>query len=238
LRFLPGEGLSSVLYGERPARADIENLLLYNIDSSGGRFAAAASVHFEQAPPLAGWPFTYAYRVARPEAAFVCYAPTRVVATIGPAAIVDGPPERLLESVCLAVKSADAVRVSAPAGAPLALRLRVALPRRPRSGIGGLVKGVFDGVVAGMAVDAGSSDVSIERLAARCLRPAEEVAGLLRAGAAPLGSARLLMERGPTSVHWYPPDDQLVAGSLSLEPAPAPRLTVEGDLIEVAPSSS
>lgn len=234
LRYGPREGLSCVLYGALPARADVENLLLYNIDSSGGRSAGAAQISFEQVPSRGDWPYTYAYRVSPPTTGFAHYAEHRVIARVGPAVVADGSSDRLLDRVWLAVNAQDAVRALAEPRGPLALRLRVALPRRPNRGIAGMIKGIFDGVVAALAVDAGSSTESITRLAARHGFSFDEIAGFLRAGPAPLGATRLLDARGATSVHWRPPDDQLVAGALALVERPAARLTLEGELIEVS----
>jgi hypothetical protein len=238
LQYGEGEGLRCVLLGQRPVRSDIENLLLYNIDGSGGRSAAASSISFEQASALDDWEYTYAYHVVPPGTGFAHHTHRRVAAEIRSIAVPDGPRDRLLDRVWLAFKEHGDVRVQTDPVAPLALRLRLAMPHRPRSGIAGFIKGLFDGVVAGLAVDEGSSHGSVNRLAVRCGRSPEEICALLGTAPAPLGATRLLAERGAASVDWHPPDDLLVAGSLRLVAAHAPQMTLEGELLEVDPAVS
>jgi hypothetical protein len=73
----PDEVLHASFFGAKPQGADVENLLLYNVDCSGATFrVASAGIRFEYsaAPmPRAGHPYTYLYRPVPKSKGFVLW---------------------------------------------------------------------------------------------------------------------------------------------------------------------
>jgi hypothetical protein len=247
----PGQVLEAVYGGPRPANMDVENLLLYNVDS-GGRSLAAAVAHGVRFEHLAGrglssptgWqsPCYYEYRLAPADGAWRTWTPQHELARFTNVSLGRSPAHTRLGQVWYALRTSATVEASARTGMPpaFAVRLRVTPPAGTRTQARPeLVKGLLDGVIAGMQTHEDTSTLAIvaERVSATLNTDAAEVAALLtRATGVPLGSpGRLVFLRG-SSVQWNPSDHLCVAAQVLLcEPTGAQWL-LSGDLVTVVPS--
>lgn len=214
----PGEVLHAQFTGDKPAAADVENLLLYNVDMSGRSFAAAAheGVRFELAGEGPG--ARYDYAITPRDAGFAALEPVRTLATID--ARLPGLPDRL-DRVWWAIKSARP-EVAEPAlarGRPFAVRvvLCAPVPVTPAK----LVKPVLDGVVAALQAhtDPHSLRSLSDRVGARLgVDPDVIAVALVDPSRAVLGQVHKLLHPWGQVVQWSPGDEHLVAGELLLEP--------------------
>jgi hypothetical protein len=244
----PHQALHATFIGDKPRGADVENLLLYNIDASGAAFAPAArfGLRFELgsdcSPSPSGVPYPYAYRyeLARlTSGGFRRWRERRELARwdwvdLGPFA-----GSKRLEQVWLGLARADALVAWPPRepDRPFAVRVALRIPRHATAMLGDLVKGVFDGVVC--ALQCQTDHTTVAELAGRLTRklPAapEEIEALLtRADRAVLGRVpRLLHARGE-GVIWAPADDLCLAGELVAEDGPGSGWQITARVIEIA----
>lgn len=148
-----GQVLHATYFGDKRQNADVENLVLYNMHDS---FAGAGrnGICFEHgaAVPLTPgdtrYSYGYRYRLAPPSETFDYWQIGRTLASFEWTDLVALRGEKKLAQVWLA-NARGQVALCAPAEpeAPFAVRLRVRPPRRVEPSWGGLVKGIFDGVM-------------------------------------------------------------------------------------------
>jgi hypothetical protein len=131
----PGEVLHATFHGSKPPRADVENLLLYNIDSGGGAFAAAArfGLRFELDPGPIGVEGGYGYRyeLAARESGFQHWRDVRELASWDWVDLGAFAGDKKLEQVWLALSRAT-VRIGSPVrdpDTPFSVRVRIRPPR-------------------------------------------------------------------------------------------------------------
>ena len=253
------EVLHAVFAGERPPRADVENLLLYNVDMDGGSFAAVArdGLRFElatrglrPAPSGRGRAYAYQYRAVPRSGRLVHWREVRPLARWDDVPIT-GPPRLALVWLALrrAIERGDVDIADEPIqpGAPFAVRLDV---RRPtgltgRTNAAPLVKPAIDGVVSAFQAQRNIDSLAdvATRLAAQLAAamtddvPTPDVVASLLTGSegAVLGVVeRLVVPRGD-GVQWAPADDLCLAGEVLLDGEFADGWQVSGSVAEIAP---
>ncbi len=245
LQAMPGEILHATFAGRKPARADVENLLLYNIDSGGGSFAAAArfGLRFELAPrpPEVEGSYGYRYELASRDDDLQHWRAVRELASWDWVDLGVFAGVKKLEQVWLALSCA-AVRIGSPVrnpDTPFSLRVRIRPPRGKAPALAALLKGVFDGVICSLQShgDPASAGDLAERVAANLPATGRQVkALLLEPERAVLGTVpRLLHPRGP-GVAWSPADDLCLAGELLAEPPVGEGWSISGEVREIAPA--
>jgi hypothetical protein len=148
-----GQVLHATFFGAKHPNADVENLALYYIDSfriagrNGIRFELGAAV--PPAPDGAEYPFCYRYALAPRSGAFAEWQQGRTLASFDWTDLGAFAGEKQLAQVWLALARGE-VEVIEPARAPetpFAVRVQVRPPHRRQLVLGGLVKGIFDGVI-------------------------------------------------------------------------------------------
>jgi hypothetical protein len=172
-----GEVLHAVFAGAKAPGSDVENVLLYNVDDSGGAFAAARDgLRFELAtPPLRRPPedvvasATYLYHPMPPTGKpFVQWRPGRALASFEAVDLGAFPAAKRLEQIWLAIHRHGQVATDEqPFGpAPFGVRLTISAPGASPA-VAPLVKPVIDGVVC--ALQAHTDATTVAELAARLL---------------------------------------------------------------------
>jgi hypothetical protein len=252
------EVLHAVFAGERPQRADVENLLLYNVDMDGGSFASVArdGLRFElatrgvrPAPSGRGRAYAYQYRAVPRSGRLVHWHEVRQLARWEDVQIM-GPPRLALVWLALrrGIERGDVEVADEPIGpgAPFAVRLDV---RRPtgltgRTNAAPLVKPAIDGVVSALQVQRSidsSADVAA-RLAAQLAAAITDdvptpdvVASLLTdSNGAVLGVVERLVVPRADGVQWAPADDLCLAGEVLLDGESADEWQLSGRVAEIA----
>jgi hypothetical protein len=238
-----GEILHATYSGPKDPRADVENLLLYNVDQAGTslRAAAAHGVRFEldegavlEAPSGRPWRCSYRYRVAPREAGFSAWRPARELAGF--------PSEHRLAQVWLALRRAS-VRVAAEPVRPetrFGVRLELQAPAS-QFAAPELVKSLVDGTVAALQAhaDRGTVEDVSARLATQLGASAEELAQeLLDDRGAVLGVTRRLLYPRARGVQWDPADHLCLAGDVLVEPGSAAGWTISGVVEELRPTTA
>ncbi|MGV0745208.1 hypothetical protein [Mycolicibacterium sp. XJ870] len=144
--------LHATFFGTKLANADVENLLLYNIDTfrtagrNGIRFEYGANV--PTAPDGTQYPFGYGYALAPLSGTFTHWQPGATLASFDWADLGTFLGEKKLAQVWLALaRGKAAAHASATPGTTFAVRVHVRPPFGPPLVWGGLVKGLFDGVI-------------------------------------------------------------------------------------------
>jgi hypothetical protein len=139
----PGQVLDAVYAGPRPTNMDVENLLLYNIDSGGRSMAAAVTygVRFEHLADHApvsptGWASAcfYEYRLAPADGRWRTWTAQRPLARFTDISLGRFRAHRRLAQVWYAIRTSATVETSAPAGTPLAFAVRLRVTPRPEPG--------------------------------------------------------------------------------------------------------
>ncbi len=240
------EILHATYSGPKDPRADVENLLLYNVDQGGKslRAAAAHGVRFEldegailAAPSGRPWRCSYRYRGAPLGARFSAWRPARELAAFEAVDLGRFPSEHRLAQVWLALRQSS-VRVAADPVRPEArfgVRLRLQTPAS-QSAAPELVKSVVDGTVAALQAhgDRGTVDDVSARLAAQLGPSATELAQkLLDDRGAVLGVTRRLLYPRAKGVQWDPADHLCLAGELLVESGSAAGWTISGVVEEL-----
>jgi hypothetical protein len=148
-----GQVLHATFFGAKHPSADVENLVLYYIDSfkvaarNGIRVELGAAV--PPAPDGAEYPFCYRYALAPRSGAFADWQQGRTLASYDWTDLGSFAGEKKLAQVWLALarRQVEVVEPACAPETPFAVRVQV----RPRHGrqpvLGGLVKGIFDGVI-------------------------------------------------------------------------------------------
>ncbi len=234
--------LHAAFFGPKVSTADVENVLLYYIDSfrvsgkNGIRFEHGAGV--PPAPNGNGYRFCYRYALAPRSGAFDSWRQERTVASFDWTDLGAFAGEKQLAQVWLALARGD-VKVFAPTahGTPFGVRVKVRPPVNRQPVWGALLKGVFDGVIC--AFQAHIDTAILPEVAARLatVLPADSAEieeRLLDQRRAVLGSVHRLVTPYREGVKWDPCDHLCVAGDLlSAEPV-NDRWAIKGEVIELS----
>jgi hypothetical protein len=237
-----GQVLHATFFGAKHPNADVENLVLYYIDSfkvagrNGIRFEHGAAV--PPAPDGARYPFCYRYALAPRSSAFADWQHGRTLALFDWTDLGAFAGEKNLAQVWLALARGQ-IEVFEPCApeTPFALRVQVRPPQGSQPVWGGLVKGIFDGVIC--ALQAHTDAAVLPEIVARLARdlPADPVdieEHLLDQRRAVLGAVPRLVSPYGAGVKWDPSDHLCVAGELlSAEPA-GPGWAIRGELVELS----
>ncbi|AFS13651.1 Hypothetical protein MIP_02410 [Mycobacterium intracellulare subsp. intracellulare MTCC 9506] len=239
---LAGQVLHATFFGEKLPNADVENLVLYNIDSfavagrNGIRFELGAAL--PAAPDGADYRFCYRYALAPRSGAFADWQQGRTLASFDWTDLGAFSGEKKLAQVWLALARSH-VEVAEPArtpGTPFAVRVQVRPPRGQKAVLGGLVKGIFDGVVC--AFQAHTDTAVLPEVVARLatlLRsdPAEIEELLLDQRRAVLGVMPRLVSPYQAGVKWGPADHLCVAGELLRSEPVGASWALRGEIVEL-----
>jgi hypothetical protein len=216
------EILHAAFFGTPPHGADVENLVLYNIDDSGRCFVGAArGVRFELSPrplPRAARAAAYVYRPVPRQSSWSLWKEQEVIAT-WEATDIAGSGDRL--GVWHAFRSSRPGGTEVHNGA-FAVSVSVRPPSPAAASVPRLVKPFVDGVVAALQAHADTTTLKevSQRIASETGRPVDEIARLLAdADGAALGTVRRLVHLRGTTVQLSPADDRCVGGELLIEPA-------------------
>lgn len=207
----PGKLLHAAYRRAPPSGADVENVLLYNIQGAGLGKAMANGVRFELAPEDLAVD-AYSYRAAAVDAGFDHWESRETVATFGETPLVSAS----LVDTWWALASERVARAGTlGADAPFGLRMHLVGP------VPGLtvdvVKKVGDGVVCAMQAQVGGKnlDESARRIADRHQMDVNQVrARLTDASGAVLGTTDRLIGLRGTYVQWSPADHRCVAAEV------------------------
>jgi hypothetical protein len=234
--------LHATFFGPKLPNADVENVLLYNIGTfktagrNGIRFEHGAGV--PPAPDGAEYQFCYRYALAPRSGAFNHWRQGRTLASFDWTDLGAFAGEKQLAQVWLALARGQ-VEVFAPTApeTPFAVRVQVRPPANRQPVWGGLVKGVFDGVIC--AFQAHIDTVVLLEVAARLATalPADsaEIEGhLLGQRRAVLGAVHRLVSPYQAGVKWDPSDRLCVAGELLAAEPVDDRWAIKGEIFELS----
>ncbi len=244
-----GQVLHAAFLGPKLPNADVENLTLYNIDSF--RSAGRNGVRFEHgavvppAPDGAQYGFGYRYALASISDTFAHRRLGRTLASFDwidlGASVGEKKDCTKLSSVWLALARArEQIESTGPgsgAAKPFVVRVKI----RPGAGRqpvwGGLVKGIFDGVISAFQAHTDMTGVPevTARLAASLQADRTEIEKhLIEKRWAVLGAVPRLVSPYRDGVKWDPADHLCVAGELIAADPVGPCWSIKGDLIAVA----
>lgn len=239
-----GQVLHATFFGTKHPDADVENLVLYNIDSfrvaggNGLRFEHGAAV--PQAPGGAEYRFGYRYSLAPRSGTFTDWQTGRTLASFDWTQLGSFSGEKKLEPVWLALArgQAKAATMARAPETPFAVKLQLRPPHGRRMRVNSdLVKATFDGVIC--AFQAHTDTKNLVRIAARIaaileVDPAEIERLLLDKRQAILGAVPRLVHLHGAGVQWNPVDDWCVAGEL-LAAQPVDDLwAIKGEIVEIS----
>jgi hypothetical protein len=239
-----GQVLHATFFGAKHAKADVENVALYYIDSfaipgrNGIRFEHGAAV--PPAPDGTEYPFCYRYALAPRSGSFADWQPGRTLASFDWTDLGAFAGKKRPAQVWLAL-ARGRVEVSEPGCAPetpFAVRVHVRPPHgRPPRVNSDLVKGVFDGVIC--AFQAHTDTAVLPDVVARLVRvlPADPVAieeQLLDQRRAVLPVVPRLVYPYRGDVKWDPADHLCVAGELLPAEPVGPGWAIRGELVEIS----
>jgi hypothetical protein len=238
-----GQVLHAVFFGAKHPNADVENVLLYYIDDSfavpgrnGIRFEHGAGV--PPGPDGAEYRFCYRYALAPRSGTFADWRPGRTLASFDWTDLGAFTGETKVAQVWLALarREVEVFEAAAPE-TPFAVTVQVRPPHGAQRVLGGLVKGIFDGVVC--AFQAHTDTVVLPEVVARLatVLPAdrEEIEKhLLDRRRAVLGAKRRLVYPYRRGVKWDPADNWCVAGELLPAEPVDPGWAIKGELVELS----
>jgi hypothetical protein len=247
LRAEAGEILEASYAGPKPANADVENLVLYNIDTAHGTFRSAAryGVRFEMAAEHrsgrvpSGSECCYRYRLISPVSELGSWYTLRRLAHFDDVELGRFRGPKQLEQTWLAIHCDQNVVTdgSVSADTPFAVMLALAHPR-PAAHVAGpeLVKALIDGTVAafqGHDDQTSLSEIS-RRIAGNVNQPPSAVAAMLaNRERAVLGRVdKLAFTRG-SGVQWNPGDHACMAGQIISEPTDKDSWSLSGQVYEL-----
>jgi len=241
----PEQVLHATFFGAKHPKADVENLVLYNIDSfkvpgrNGIRFEHGGTV--PPAPDDAEYQFGYSYALAPRSGSFTHWRQGRRLASFDWTDLGASTRDTRLANVWLAVWRAKAQLFFPLIGpdTPFGVRVQVRPPYRCQPVWGGLVKGIFDGVIC--AFQAHTDTTVLPEVVPRLAKtlPAEpvEIEGYLRSRhRAVLGEVRRLVAPYQAGVKWDPSDHLCLVGDLlAVEPKPKDdHWAITGEIFELA----
>jgi hypothetical protein len=237
-----GQVLHATFFGDKRPNAEVENVVLYYIDSfrvagrNGIRFELGAAV--PSAPEGAEYPFCYRYALVPRSGAFADWRQGRTLASFDWTDLGAFAGEKKAAQVWLALArgQVEVFEACAPE-TPVAVRVQVRPPHGRQPVWGGLVKGIFDGVIC--AFQAHTDTAVLPDVAARLARalPADpvEIGKRLRdQRRAVLGVVPRLVRPYGDGVIWDPADHLCVAGELLPAEPVDPRWAIRGELVELS----
>lgn len=241
----PDQVLHATFFGHKPTNADIENLLLYNIDESFKR-AGRNGIRFEHGAAVPASPhgvdyrFGYRYALAPRSGTFDHWNKQRTLASFDwiQLGAFDGEPT--LARVWLALSRARLqTNSTTPASAvkiPFGIRVEVRPPHGAPWIPGRLTKSLVDGVIS--AFQAHTDTVILPEVIVRLAKslsvdPEEIQKHLLDQRHAVLGPTPRLVYPYRENVKWDPADHWCLAGEVVAAPALDSGWAIKGELIEV-----
>lgn len=245
LRAGPGELLHAWFSGPRHRNSDVENVVLYNIDSTGACFRSSwvHGVRFETAAgdPVSATPCVYQYRVTPAADVPRSWRRGAVLARFRDVDLGRFASEHRLAQVWWAVHHGPAEIATSPLSpdGSFGVFLEVVAPASTPPGVRPeLVKSLVDGVICAFQNHLDQTTVAdvAAGIAPTVAVPADLVATQLASGRrAVLGpKARLVHARGG-GVQWSPDDHRCVLGRVLRRPGDSWR--VSGELHAVEPNS-
>lgn len=236
--------LHATYFGPKPPKADVENLVLYYIDSfahvgrNGIRFEHGAAVPL--APSGIEYAVGYRYTMASKSDSFAHWQQSRVLASFDWTDLGAFAGEKKLEQVWFALGRGES-RIAKPACAPdtpFAVKLQLRPPRGYQLRVNSnLVKAIFDGVICACQAhtDTASLPEITSRIAAHLNADPTEVESLLldRHGAV-LGVVPRLVHHRSDGVQWNPVDHWCVAGELVATQPVDDRWAISGEIVELS----
>jgi len=240
------EVLQAAYAGPKPRNCDVENLLLYNVDDTGGCFARAAAkgVRFELATralrkPPSGRDRSAAYQyrfVPRSKGPYFHWRVADVVAAWAEVAFDSGPqPDRARSWLALRTAPVELGEARTD-GARFAVQLTVSPPAGSPANPARLVKPLLDAAVAALQIQAGplpEPDV-LARFAAHIGVESEEATAYLTStDRAVLGGADRLLWKWGKTFQVNPSDNDCVAGEVLLAESCGREWTVTGEIAVV-----
>lgn len=226
----PGQLLEAIYAGPKPANADVENLLLYNIDMGGASLLSGCQhgVRFEfaapgQRSPEAPGGCSYRYRLVNASSQPTHWRGLRELASFQRAQLSDFPSAHRLAQTWRAIHqtAAETSGSSLGPGEPFGVFLTVFVPSlatgqlRPE-----LVKSLVDGTVAAFQaqVDGAAAEIPACRVAAQLGEAPDHVREfLLDNQRAVLGPRARLVHPWRDGVQWSPGDHLCVVGQVQRE---------------------
>ncbi|CQD20011.1 hypothetical protein BN000_04728 [Mycobacterium europaeum] len=239
----PEQVLHATFFGAKPLNGDVENLLLYNIDSF--KSAGRNGIRFEsgQWVPTARsggvYPFGYRYALAQRSGTFDHWQPSRTLASFDWIDLGEFAGEKKLSQVWLALSrgQVELADQACPPDAPFAVKIDLRPPVGREPVMGTLVKGVFDGVISAFQAHTDTSVLpeAAARIASAIPAQAAEIEKhLLDQRRAVLGVTPRLVSPYREGVKWDPADHRCVAGELLTAPPVGPHWAIRGEVVELA----
>lgn len=232
------EALQATFFGAKPARADVENLLLYNVDESGGCFVGGQQrIRFELGPPgmeLAR-PAGYVYRPVPIDAGFAAWNEERTIARWEAVDLATAP--TTVAPLWLALRTTPVELGEAYTG-DFGIRVELSHPAEARASAVKLVKPLFDAVVVALQAqrDAEAAAEVSQILAEALDRSLAETAQLLlTTDRAVLGVAESIVHARGTGVQWAPCDDRCIAGEVRLRESAEATWRLDVDVVALTP---
>jgi hypothetical protein len=237
-----GQVLHAEFFGTKHPNADVENLVLYYIDSF--RFPGRNGIRFEHgaaasaAPDGTQYPFCYRYALVPRSETFTHWQQGRTLASFDwtdLGALSGGKQAATVWQALTTGKAEVADAVAAP-GTKFAIRAQVRPPFGRTPIWGGLVKGIFDGVVCAFQAHTDTTVLPevLTRLAKDIpMRPEHIERSLLDKRQAVLGTVPRLVYPYRNGVKWDPADHLCVAGELLPAEPIDDRWAIKGDLVEL-----
>lgn len=239
-----GQLLHAAFFGEKRSNADVENVVLYNIGSF--RVAGRNGIRFElggTAPPPgpegAQFPFGYRYALAPRSGTFVHWRPGRTLASFGWTDLGGFVGQKQAVQVWWALTRGQ-IDVATPACAsetPFAVKIELRPPRGAERVLGGMVKGIFDGVICALQAHTDTTvlpDVVPRIAAAASADPAEIEERLLDQSRAVLGVVPQLVDSYRGGFKWDPADHWCVAGELLPAEPVGQSWAIRGEVVELS----
>lgn len=233
--------LHATFFGAKHPKADVENVLLYYIDSF--KVAGSQGIRFEHGSGVLPGPnadefaFGYRYALAPRSGTFTHWRQGRTLAAFDWTNLESFKSDNQLAPVWLALRRGETkVYERAASDAPFAVRVEIRPPYRRQPVWGGLLKGVFDGVTC--AYQAHTDTAVLSEAAARlaALLPADSLEieeHLLDQRRAVLGVVHRLVSPYRGGVKWDPSDHLCVAGDLLAAEPVDDRWAIRGEIFEV-----
>jgi hypothetical protein len=235
--------LHATFFGDKHPDADVENIVLYCIDSfaragrNGIRFEHGAAV--PPAPTGPEFPFCYRYALAPRVGTFADWRQGRTLARFDWTDLGSFAGEKLAAQVWLAVRrnEVDVFEPVCELGAHFAVKIEVRPPHVHRRSVGNLVKGTFDGVISAFQLH--GNPAVVPEVAARLATvlpadPSEIQKYLIDEHRAVLGRAPRLVDLYREGVQWNPTDHLCVAGELLVAESTGPGWAVRGEIVQLS----